>query len=206
MPALEEEIEDALAEGVDIRYLVSPIALEGDGSVRAVRCVEMELGEADDSGRRRPIPIPGSEVVFDAEQVIVAVGQRPQLDVCLADGRLLVSHGRLAADPVSLRCGDANVFAGGDAVTGPATLIEAIAAGQRAAQSIDIFLGGRGELPPDTGFASRSKPEQPEGEVSRVPIRSRCGHSLTFTEIVAGYTPEQACAEARRCLRCDLER
>jgi len=207
MPALREEIEDALMEGVDIRYLVSPIAIEGNGRLRAVRCAEMELGEADESGRRRPLPKPGREAVFEADHVIVAVGQSPDLDFAFSEGQLVVSRGRIAVDPVTQRSGDERVFAGGDAVTGPATLIEAIAAGQRAAQAIDVFLGGRGELPPDTGFAARSKAAEPEGEVPRAPIpelppEERRGN---FREVMVGYSLQAACAEARRCLRCDLE-
>ena len=194
-------------EGVDIRYLVSPIAIEGNGRLRAVRCAEMELGEADESGRRRPLPKPGREAVFEADHVIVAVGQSPDLDFAFSEGQLVVSRGRIAVDPVTQRSGDERVFAGGDAVTGPATLIEAIAAGQRAAQAIDVFLGGRGELPPDTGFAARSKAAEPEGEVPRAPIpelppEERRGN---FREVMVGYSLQAACAEARRCLRCDLE-
>jgi len=208
MPALREEIEDAILEGVHIRYLVSPIAIEGDGRVRAVRCAEMELGEADESGRPRPVPKPGCEAAFEADHVIVAVGQAPDLDFAVSEGQLVVTRGRVAADPVTQRSGEEPIFAGGDAVTGPATLIEAIAAGQRAAQAIDALLGGRGELPPDSGFAARSKPPEAEGEVRREPVSSlppeeRRGN---FHEVVKGYSLQAACAEARRCLRCDLER
>lgn len=207
MPAIREEIQDALLEGVDMHFLVSPSAIEGDGSVRGVRCTEMELGEADESGRRRPIPKPDAEVVVEADHVIVAIGQAPELDFATSDDQLVVSHGRVVADPVTQRSGEGDVFAGGDAVTGPATIVEAIAAGQRAAQAIDIFLGGKGELPPDTGFAPRGKPEEPEGEVPRQPIGAcpPAQRARTFQEVLEGYSEEVACAEAQRCLRCDLE-
>jgi len=208
MPALREEIEDAILEGVDIRYLVSPIAIEGDGRVCAVRCAEMGLGEADESGRPRPVPKAGCEATFEADHVIVAVGQAPDLDFAVSEGQLVVTRGRVAADPVTQRSGEEPIFAGGDAVTGPATLIEAIAAGQRAAQAIDLCLGGRGELPADAGFAARSKPAEAEGEVRREPVSSlqpeqRRGN---FHEVMKGYSLQAACAEAHRCLRCDLER
>jgi NADH-quinone oxidoreductase subunit F len=207
MPAIAQEIEHAIAEGVDTRFLVAPVAVEGDGRAQAVRCVEMELGEADESGRRRPIPKQGAEVTFPADHVIVAIGQAPELEFASSDGRLVISRRRIAADPVSQRSGEGSVFAGGDAVTGPASVIEAVAAGQRAAQAIDKFLGGKGELPPDTGFAARSRPEEWTGEGGRVLVKERlfCGVCGDFAEVVQGYCVEEARAEARRCLRCDLE-
>ncbi|MCX5647542.1 MAG: NADH-quinone oxidoreductase subunit NuoF [Planctomycetota bacterium] len=230
MPATPDEIEDAMLEGVEFRYLSTVHAIEGDGRVRAVRCTKMRLGDADESGRRRPIPIPDSDYRLEADLVIAAIGQQPDLDFVQADESVVVASGRLAVDPVTLRTdggdvfagGDAvtgdpvvraaagrNVFAGGDAVTGPATIVEAIAAGQRAAQAIDRFLGGKGELPPDRGFASPGKRPEDESEEAarRRPVRAlrpkrRRGN---FEEVLKGYSLQAACAEARRCLRCDLE-
>ena len=207
MPAIREEIEDALFEGVDMHFLLSPVAIEGNGRVRAVRCAEMELGDADESGRRRPIPKPGSERTVEADHVIVAIGQAPDLEFASGDDQLVVSRGLIAAHPVTQLSGDGSVFAGGDVVTGPATIAQAVAAGQRAAQAIDIHLGGAGELPPDGGLTSPGKPEEPEGEVPRLPIEEspleeRLGN---FNEVLKCYSREAACAEARRCLRCDLE-
>ena len=207
MPALREEIEDAILEGVDIRYLVAPVAVEGDGRVRAVRCAEMVLGEADESGRRRPVPKPGAEQRIECDRVIVAVGQAPELEFATAEGKIVVAKGQVQVDPLTLHAGG-GVFVGGDARAGAATIVEAVAAGQRAAQAIDVFLGGEGELPRDTGFASRGKPAESETEeAQRPPIREkplakRCGN---FDEVVLGYSLQAACAEARRCLRCDLE-
>jgi len=207
MPAIREEIEDALFEGVDMRFLLSPVAIEGDGRVRAVLCAEMELGQADESGRRRPIPKPGGQRRVEADHVIVAIGQAPDLDFASDDDQFVVSRGLISAHPLTQRSGDGSVFAGGDGVTGPATIVQAVAAGQRAAQAIDIYLGGAGELPPDRGLASPGKPEEPEGEVARVPIEKlpladRLG---SFGEVLKCYSQAAACAEARRCLRCDLE-
>jgi len=207
MPAIREEIEEALMEGVEMRFLLAPVTIEGNGRVRAVRCMRMELGEADESGRRRPVPKEGSEVRVEADCVIVAIGQGPRLDFAACDGAVVVSRGRAVVDPVTQRAGEPDVFAGGDAVTGPATIIEAIAAGQRAACAIDSLLGGKGELPPDAGFASPSKPSEDEADVPRRPIRrlppaKRKGN---FDEVLKGYSLQAACAEARRCLRCDLE-
>jgi len=207
MPAIAEEIEDALAEGVELRILVAPVAIEGDGRVRAVRCREMELGEADESGRRRPVPKPDSETLVEADHVIVAIGQGAALEFATDDGHLVVSEGRIAADSLTQRAGNGDVFAGGDAVTGAATIIEAIAAGQRAARAIDTFLGGEGKLPSDSGFAPRVKPDEAAGEVGRQSVRHvpPAQRIRSFEEIVMAYSVDEACAEACRCLRCDLE-
>ena len=207
MPALRDEIEEAVFEGVDMRFLLSPIAIEGDGRVRAIRLQEMELGEADDSGRPRPIPKPGCETTLEIDHVIVAIGQWADLEFASQDGHLTVARGRAVADPVTQRSGEGDVFVGGDVVTGAATLIEAIAAGQRAAQAIDIFLGGTGDLPPDRGFGPRGKPAEEEADVPRQAIRqvSPAKRRGSFAEVVKGYSAKTARVEARRCLRCDLE-
>ena len=228
MPATRDEIEDALIEGVQVRFLTAIHEIEGDGRARAVRCIQMRLGDADESGRRRPIPVPGSEDTIDCDWVIAAVGQYPDLAFAMEDERVVFGDGRLKVDPVTLRTdggdvfagGDAvtgdpvrqtadgaNVFAGGDAVTGPATIIDAIAAGQQAAVAIDAFLGGKGELPPDHGWAAPCKPDDvkaahPRHRVRALPMFERKG---TFEEVIIGYSHEDACDEAHRCLRCDLE-
>ncbi len=207
MPALSEEIEDALAEGVELHTLVAPVAIEGSGRVQAVRCQEMMLGDADEGGRRRPIPKPDFDVLIEADHVIMAIGQGPELDFAQTDGRLVVARGRIVADPVSQRSGEGEVFAGGDAVTGPATIIEAIAAGQKAAKAIDVYLGGSGELPADTALATDAKPDEEYGAVPRQAVchLSPRERACVFDEVVHGYSAETACLEARRCLRCDLE-
>ncbi len=209
MPAIRDEIEEAVMEGVDFRFLVTPVEfLTENGRLRAVRCTEMELGEADEGGRRRPVPRDGAEQTFEADQAIVAIGQRPELGFASAGGHLTVSRGRAVVDPVTQH-GGGGLFVGGDAVTGPATIVEAIAAGQRAAQAIDVFLGGEGELPADHGWASPGKPEPDESPdaARRRPIRARSPRKRIgdFEEVVKGYTLRAACDEARRCLRCDLE-
>ena len=144
---------------------------------------------------------------MECDHVLVAIGQAPELEFATSGGHLVVTKGKVQVDPVTQKAGD-GLFVGGDAATGPATIVEAVAAGQRAAQAIDRYLGGPGLLPPDKGFASRSKPEEAEGEAPRVPIEElpledRLGN---FQEILQAYSAEAACAEARRCLRCDLER
>jgi NADH-quinone oxidoreductase subunit F len=207
MPAIPEEVEDALQEGIQLKPLVAPIAVEGEGRVSAVRCQEMELGEADESGRRRPVAKAGAEVVVKADHVIVSIGQGPDLDFEDVEGSLVVSRGRIVADVVSQKSGDAGVFAGGDAVTGPSSIIEAIAAGQRAAVAIDKYLGGTGQLPEDTARAPRVRPSE---EQAAAPRQHVCHMApgiriRDFAEVAGGLSLEAACAEACRCLRCDLE-
>jgi len=207
MPAIREEIEEALLEGVDFHYLVAPVEIEGDGHVERVRCAEMELGEADESGRRRPVPKPGAEMAIEAEHVIIAIGEAPDVECAACANMVALAGTGIAGDVASRCCEEKGVFVGGDAATGPGTIIEAIAAGQRAAQAIDIYLGGKGELPLDEGFAGRSKPTEEEADIPRHPVRALPAAKRRggFDEVLKGYSARTAQAEARRCLRCDLE-
>jgi len=144
MPASEEEIEAAEAEGIDIQYLVAPAEiLTSNGKVTGIRCTRMELGEPDASGRRRPVPIKGSEFDTELDMIIPAIGQTTDLSF-LGEGSDIETTGRgtLHVNSETLATTRAGVFAGGDAVTGPAIAIEAIAAGQRAATAIEKYLSG----------------------------------------------------------------
>ena len=207
MPALDEEVEGAMVEGVQMRFLSAPVAIEGNGRVGRVRCVRMELGDADEKGRRRPIPIPDSESLIDADHVIVAIGQQPNLGLADGYGGLEVDGRLFRADPVTQRAGESPVFVGGDVVTGPSTIIQAIGAGQRAAVAIDLFLGGEGQLPPERVLADPVIPDGSVMEITRQPLPLLSPEQLTgaFEEIVKGYSSSTASLEARRCLRCDLE-
>ncbi len=143
MPANPWEIKEAEEEGVKIEFLVAPRKILGEGSrVKAVECVRMELGEIDETGRRRPKPIEGSEFTLDFDSVILAVGEEP--DLSLLPGEIDILERKILVNPFTMATSMPGVFAGGDAVTGPATVIEAIVAGVKAADSIDKFL--RGEL------------------------------------------------------------
>ena len=207
MPALAEEVEDAILEGVQIRFLSAPVAIEGNGRVSRVRCVRMELGEADEQGRRRPIPVPNSQSLIDADRVIVAIGQQPNLGLAQGYEGLEVDGRLFRADPVTQRAGGSPVFVGGDVVTGPSTIIQAIGAGQRAAAAIDRFLGGEGQLPPERVLADPVIPDGSVMDIPRQPLPLLSPEQLTgaFDEIPQGYSSPVACLEAQRCLRCDLE-
>jgi len=208
MPASSWEVEDAEEEGVRLHFLANPIRILGqNGKVVGVECIRMELGEPDASGRRRPIPIPGSEFVLEADLVIPAIGQTPDLTF-LGDGTLSVTRrGTLAADPMTLATDVPGIFAGGDAVSGPATAIEAIAAGKRAAESIHRYLQGEALARPERGL-----PVVPYEEVDLRRARKEARASMPklapetrrtdFAEVELGFSEEQAIAEARRCLNC----
>ncbi|MDY6876055.1 MAG: putative selenate reductase subunit YgfK [Chloroflexota bacterium] len=212
MPADDEEIKDALAEGILLQELVSPTrVILREGEVIALECVRNELGEMGADGRRRPFPVAGSEFQIEADSIIVAIGQTP--DVAFLDGSTvsLRKNGIIAADPQTGLAGAEQIYAGGDAVRGPATIIEACADGRRTAEAICKELGiefkqsGRGEVTPlplseedivrikgvRARKAARRRPEM-------LPLAQRGGFDL----VEATLTEEAALAEAARCMQC----
>jgi glutamate synthase (NADPH/NADH) small chain len=143
MPAREEEIINAEEEGIELQLLTNPTRVIGDekGWVKGIECIRMELGEPDASGRRRPVPIKGSEFVLDAEVVVSAIGQGPNpLLTKNTSGLELTKWGNIVADPETGKTSKKGVFAGGDIVTGAATVILAMGAGKKAAVAIDQYL------------------------------------------------------------------
>ncbi len=206
MPASPEEVQEALAEGVQIEFLTAPVKMtKENGSIR-LDCVRMKLGPVDASGRRRSEPIPGSEFSLYVDRVISAIGEAPEIP----EGFRLrqTKWNTLIVDPDTLMTERPGVFAGGDVVTGPASVIEAIAAGRRAASSIDKYLGGDGDISETLIDPQEDVPfELEEGERPRVPMRTlRIQERLGgFREVELGYTAEEAISEAKRCLMCDLE-
>ena len=142
MPACDEEIDAALAEGIRIEYLVAPIGVvTKDNRVAGIRCIRMELGEPDASGRRRPLPVEGSEFEMELAMILPAIGQTPDLSFLPEDGSIQATKwGTIVTDPVTFSTSKKGVFSAGDCVTGPGIAIEAIAGGKRAALSIDSYL------------------------------------------------------------------
>jgi glutamate synthase (NADPH/NADH) small chain len=150
MPARREEIEHAREEGVEMIFLAAPVAMVGDdrSRVRTLRCERMSLGEPDASGRRSPSPIEGSEFVLEVDVVVFAVGQGPNPLIRSTTPDLEVSRrGTIVADPVTGAARKTGVFAGGDIVTGGATVISAMGAGRRAARAIHEYLAALGCAP-----------------------------------------------------------
>ncbi|SDH07031.1 NADPH-dependent glutamate synthase [Propionivibrio dicarboxylicus] len=152
-PARAEELHHATEEGVEFHWLTHPIAIlnDGEGKVRGMRCVRMELGEPDESGRRRPVPVPGSEFDFEVDMVVYAIGTNANPIMGQTSGLRLNKWGYIDTDE-TLATSLAGVFAGGDIVTGAATVIEAMGAGRRAAKSMKAYLGLRDDdAPYDAG-------------------------------------------------------
>ena len=144
LPARREEVENAMEEGIIFKFLTNPVEFIGNeqGWVTAMKCIEMELGEPDDSGRRRPIPKEGSEFIIDIDTVVVALGTTPNpLIASTTDGLDTTRRGTVIADEETGKTNKDKVWAGGDIVTGSATVISAMGAGKRAAADIDKFLG-----------------------------------------------------------------
>jgi NADH-quinone oxidoreductase subunit F len=208
MPASGEEIEEALLEGVKIEFLVAPNRIERKNGAVELTCIRMKLGAVDSSGRRRPVPIAGSEFSLTFDTLIAAIGQVPEAPEKF--GLPLGRGNTIQVDADTLATAREGVFAGGDDVTGPAIVIEAIAAGRQAAVSIDKYLGGSGIIdevlaPPEE---IESLPAIEEGEKHRISIptltlNERLG---SFAEVELGLGEEVAIEEAKRCLRCDLEK
>ncbi len=143
-PARVEEVHHAEEEGIEFHWLTAPVAIldDGKGGVRGMRCIKMELGEPDDSGRRRPVPVEGSEFDFETDQVVYAIGTNANPIIGQTSRLRLDKRGYIATD-ADLATSIAGVYAGGDIVTGAATVIEAMGAGRKAARSMKAWLGIR---------------------------------------------------------------
>jgi NADPH-dependent glutamate synthase beta subunit-like oxidoreductase len=206
MPAASDEVSEALEEGVNIEFLTSPNKIWRDNGHLKISLTRMKLGDIDDSGRRRPQPLAGSEFTEEFDAIIAAVGQRPEIPDNL--GPKVLGNGTIHADPDTLATDMEGVFAGGDVVSGPASVIEAIAAGRQAAISIDKYLGGKGLI--DEGLAPEEAPapleiEEEERQRAEMPLLAVDRRIKGFDVVELGYTKATATEEAGRCLRCDLE-
>ncbi len=211
MPATPAEVEAAEAEGIEIMFLAAPTrVMAKEDKVEKIECVRMQLGEPDASGRPRPIPIEGSEFTIDVDTLIRALGQAPDLEFTKGLGLQFSPRGTLGVDEANLATNVEAVFAGGDVVSGPALVVEAIAAGRKAAISIDKYLGGKGEI--DTPLLEAKQPSswlgREEGFADKPRIQMPClgveERLKGFTPVELGFNKEMAVQEAKRCLQCDL--
>lgn len=225
MPAEEDEFDDAVAEGVRFQFLVAPVSvLAAAGNARGLECVTMELGEPDASGRPRPVPKEGSNHELEFDTIIAAISQHPDRDWSSSSNGdrkpLEFSRwGTLEVDPESLQSAMPDVFAGGDAVLGPATVVEAMGQGRRAAEAIDKHLRGRplegfeSHMPspaPRLGFQERPYSQSPE--YANIPKASRADmpkrpvdmRLADYDEVDLGLSEENARHEAERCLHCGV--
>ena len=207
MPAWEEEIDETLEEGINIEFLAAPLRfLKRGEKLIGVEAIRMEMGSADESGRRRPVPIEGSNYVIECDAALMSIGQEPDLE-CLDDACALELSPRncLSADPLTLQTGEPDIFAGGDAVLGPATAIEAIAQGKEAAISIRRFIDGEDLAEgreknwktawPETGGIKKKARKHP-------PMADPMERIQGFGEVMGPMDESAARAEAGRCLAC----
>jgi len=215
----EVEYDEAVAEGIRFNFLVSPTRVMNDNwRVTGLQCTRMQLGEPDNKGRRRPMAISGSEFLVEADTVIAAVGQAPDLSFLPRESALERTRWEtLVVDGNKLSTNVPGVFAGGDFVTGPGMIIEAIAAGRRASIAIDKYLKNDASRVEMYDLKQRGngngKGEIQEGDESwealrrlEMPKLSADERKTSFDEIERGFSEEVARREAKRCLRCDLEK
>jgi len=212
MPAAPEEIEEALEEGIKMEFLVAPKRVVGEnGKVTGVECTRMELGEPDASGRRRPVEIKGSEFIVPCEALIPAIGQEADLDFVPKESGIAINKWKnFDVDPVTFASNVPGVFAGGDVVTGPQTVVKAVYAGKEAAVSIDRYL--KGEDVKAGREKDWSKDLADKADVSKVEkvARTKYPHlkpetrRTNFQEVGVGFSEEEAVAEAKRCLACGI--
>lgn len=222
MPVSEAEYKEALAEGVQINFLVSPTRIVSkDWKVAGLQCISMKLGEPGADGRRRPLPVPGSEFFVEADTVFAAVGQAPDLSFLPPDSALERTRWEtLAVDENRLAANVPGVFAGGDFVFGPGMVIDAIAAGRRGALAIDKYLKGdtsrvkmydlrtdalEESVLEEVAAAGDEEDWQPQFR-PEIPVLPLAERKTTFKETELGFSEEKARQETTRCLRCDLER
>ena len=213
MPANDIEIEEAGKEGVIFHYLAAPVKLMGEkGRLTHLEYLEMELGEPDESGRRRPVPKKGTETVIEVDNVINAIGQFPATDFLKADGVGLTRWNSIeVVDELSCETNIEGVFAGGDAATGASILVEAIGAGRRAARSIHLYLSGEKVSVPENAITRKSVlpdveevKEVKESERVHMPELSVDERKLSFKEVDLGLDEKMTKGEAERCLKCGL--
>lgn len=218
MPADPEEVEDTREEGISFHFLTQPVEiLEQDGKMVGLRCLRMELGEPDPSGRRRPMPVEGSEFDLDADTIIPAIGQVANLDFLGADQGIGVGRrGTITVDPITMMTARPGVFAAGDVVSGPLTVVHGMAGGKRAARMIHEYLT-TGSCHPsseqwmddliasiekDFGVLVTARTPSREGgprPQRKLDVQERISN---FTEVDSGFTHRSSFIEASRCLRC----
>ena len=213
MPAMAEEVKAAEEEGVIFHFLTNPVKIADKGNAKSLVLTKMDLGDYDHSGRKVAKPIAGSEFELEVDTVIEAIGQRPDTSFIKNDS-IEVKDTLIAADSRTLATAHPGIFAGGDAVLGPRTVIEAIAHGQRAASSIKRYLQGKNPGPrverysyepiptPQTVPTDDETKERARAVENEIPLKKR---KTSFKEVALAFTPEQAKNEASRCLRCDLD-
>ena len=217
MPANEEEVGQAEQEGIQLQFLTAPVRINArNGKFDSMECIRMVLGEPDSSGRRRPEPIAGSEFTMKVDTVIMAIGQTLDTSSLDQDGQVKLNRrGYINTSEETMETSVEGVFAGGDCTSGPATVVEAVAAGRRAAISINQYLSGQ-QIAPETKPYNCTKGDLAEidttdyEQVERIPrtempVLDPEERKGNFAEIELGFTEKMAKHEAGRCLACGCQ-
>ena len=212
MPAWDVEVHEAEQEGCKLQVLAAPIKIEKSDNGLRVTCIRMELGKPDASGRRRPVPQPGSEHVVECDEVIAAIGQAVDAQGIDVAGIKMSSRGTLVADPQTMQTSLGSVFAGGDCVLGPDIAVRAVGMGRQAACSIDQFVRGQpvvgerirfnstmGQLTDIPKAITEQLPAIERHPMPTIDLERRVG---SFDEVESGFSKAEALAEAERCLQC----
>ncbi len=214
MPANDIEVEEAIEEGIQFHYLTAPLEVIGNKKVEKLKCIKMQLGEPDESGRRRPIPIEDSEYYIDVDNVIAAIGQTVDLSFLENEKEIpdVTRWNTFVVDEDTMATNIEGIFAIGDAVTGPAAAIDAIAGSGKAAKSIHEYLRTGKVTKPIKEFVIRKDDfkeltpedfaEYPKVPREKMPVLKPEKRKTNFKEIELGYSEEQAIKEAQRCLEC----
>ncbi|MBN1664895.1 MAG: FAD-dependent oxidoreductase [Deltaproteobacteria bacterium] len=209
MPARPAEVREAEEEGILIEFRVAPEKVISEkGRVKELELIRMKMGKPDESGRRRPEPIAGSQFVEPADMIIVAIGQQPHWEQAGVKGKFAAdSSGRVAVNS-AFATGQPGVFAAGDVVTGPATVVGSMAQGRQAAQQVAAYLSGKKLSPPKFEKSEKDQDYLPIPEdipkLARTEMAKRAAHvrKYDFAEVETGFTETQAVEEAKRCLQC----
>ena len=216
MPADDVEIHDAEEEQVQFHFLTAPVRILAEGGkVVGLECIKMELGEPDDSGRPRPVPVEGSEFVFDCDTIISAIGQQVDLSLLAGmDDVQTTQWNTIVVDEYTKQSSRPKIFVAGDCETGPDALITACAGGRRAAHSIDRLINGQPLDYDDNHYFDKLfetvKVYDPEEEILKVESKPGFKPGMlpadtrksNFDEVEQGLSAQEAVAEAERCLRC----
>jgi len=215
MPASPDEIAEVFREGIEVQFLVTPVkVLSENGRLTGLECIRMKLGDVDHSGRRRPIPIKGSEFTIEIDTLITAIGHKTDLTALAgSNGVKVTKDNNIEIDPETLSCGAEGIFAGGDAVGAPAEVVFAMAHGKTAAEMIHKYIQGQlvereykiTRPAADVEAVELTDKEIEELQKPSMPFLSLEERSGSFKEVELGFTEEMAIKEAKRCLRCDLE-
>lgn len=209
MPAYDEEIRDAEEEGIKFNFLTAPIRVLGNHEkLTGIECIRMELGIIESDGRRRPMVIKGSEFSLEVDALVPAIGQAIESSIIEETRINITQNGTIEVNPNTYATNIDSVFAGGDVVSGPASVIDAVAVGRKVAESIDRYLGGDGIF----SVRDSAIENEPFLQNEWLPIGDRIGLDCllpseridNFSEVYRGLSEEQAIIQAKRCLRCDF--